>query len=296
MAELTPEQQAAGIFVDASGNLTNPDGTPVMNLGMGAPVQQVQPPPPPTPSGGDLTQRMIDAGATFFDQSGIPTRPDGTPALYENRPEGVLEAIRRGGAGSDPSNVDSAYGYGFGPGYTPTARDYPSDRTPLAPPIWTGASSGPMTSAGVPEQSGLPPGALDYSSGAPWPTNWQDFVSGDRSSGGGFFTAADWFGGADRIPGAFTLDANLPSTNNWRLIPGGRPGMIVRNGFLIDMLDANSMFGPQGLGSMGYSPPGWRSGAGAGVPVAYAASPVSANVLGWPGQQSGWLTTATTGS
>jgi hypothetical protein len=46
---------------------------------------------------------MIDAGATFFDSNGIPTRPDGTPALEENRP-GVLTQMATM-VGGQPENL-----------------------------------------------------------------------------------------------------------------------------------------------------------------------------------------------
>lgn len=229
----------------------------------------------------ELTQRMIDAGATFFDSNGIPTRPDGTPALEENRPvEGIIAAISRG---SDPANTENPLGYNFGPGYTPSAQDYPENRTPLSVPIYNLGMGEPPA-----EQY------LDYSHGDPFPANWQDFKSGDRSTGGGFFTAEDLF--ANQVPEVFQSGSSFPSTNNWRLIPAGQPGFIMRNGQIINTNDQQGLYGPYGMGEFGgrYENPRWRGGSGLRVPAAHAFGSIAGSIFGWPGQTGtiGWINPA----
>ena len=137
-----------------------------------------------------------------------------TPTSMEGgAPEGVLAAIEQ--------QVQEPAFIGIGPPYTESARPY-SGPPPLDPGIWTEA----MGTA--PE-----PGDLRYEGGVAMPVNWQDYNTGNTSTGGGFFTLDQIFarGGMRE---AFQSGSGTPSTNNWRLIPGGRPGMIMRNGQIID--------------------------------------------------------------
>ena len=173
--------------------------------------------------------------------------------------------------------------YGIGPQYAPSTAQLQGE--PLDPGIWKGQQEAPDVDTSK---------WLDYSDGGLLPSNWEDFKSDNTTTGGGFFTLQDIFGRQNR-PNPYWRDADQPSTNNWRLIGRG-PGYIMRNGVVINMhADADSLYGPQGSGAM----PGqvaWRSGLPEGVPVAYAASTNSSNVLGWPGGINGWFNTALTGA
>ena len=127
------------------------------------------------------------------------------------------------------------------------------------------------------------PGQLRYEGGVPMPVNWQDF-KGNASTGGGFFTLAELYG--QNLPGVFQAGSGMPSTNNWRLLPGGQPGFVMRNGRIIDVNDAEGMYGPYGRGEFGgrYGNPRWRSGSALGVPAAHAFGSIAGTIFGWPGQ------------
>jgi hypothetical protein len=221
----------------------------------------------------ELAQWMIDGGATFFDAAGNPTRPDGTPVQQVSGLLGELAAPRPQGPPQNLEiNTENPLGYAFGPGYAPSNFDS-VDSTPLAPTIWNLGQDAPPDEATQ---------YLDYSHGDPFPANWEDYKSTDRSTAGGFFTAGELFG-AD-LPAQFQSGSEMPSTNNWRLLPTGKPGYIMRNGQIIN-LNSTQMWGPAGEPySMDWYGGRWRSGAGAGVPAAYAAGPTAPNIVGWPGQ------------
>jgi hypothetical protein len=242
-----------------------------------------------------LEQWMIDAGATFLDANGVPTRPDGTPVQQFSRGGGLMEEMAKpANPLSQPgppqimeANTENPLGYAFGPGYAPSNLDS-VDPTPLAPTIWNMGQEAPPDNATE---------YLDYSHGDSAPANWKDYKSTDRSTAGGFFTAGELFGA--NLPMAFQSGSDLPSTNNWRLLPMGKPGYIMRNGQIIN-LNSDTMWGPHGEPGMdGFVLPGgsrWRSGAGAGVPAAYAVGSVAGNIIGWPGQLAPWGQSSTPGS
>ena len=262
----------------------------------------------------ELTPEMIAQGI-FLDSTGMPTLPDGTPALPENRGGGLLEAIAQQGRGGpllgelpagitqDMANAASLadgsmsigtgylpptqtellfdpYSYGVGPPYGGFAGRVDTNPNPVDPPIWTGDSGGPL---GTEPPATMPEGALNWEGGS-GPINWQDFhTPKNLTAAGGFWTMEDVFG--MDMPGIFQRGSQAPSTNNWRLIPGGRPGMIMRNGQIINTR-SGSMYGPQGFDFGMQSDqiaPRWRSGEGMGVPAAYATSPTGWQMTGWPG-------------
>jgi hypothetical protein len=149
--------------------------------------------------------------------------------------------------------------YGAGPPYTASPQEYVGP-----PPMEAGAD-------------------WDYSSG--YPSNWHDFNSNNYSTGGGFFNFEELFQKqGKRAPQAFQSGSNLPSTNNYRLLPPEYrdPRYIMRNGQIIDM-NSNNMAGPFGPDSMGVNNPSWGSGAVAGSPVAWSPGPYGPNKIGWPG-------------
>ena len=201
-------------------------------------------------------------------------------------PEGgllaALEEQARGGTPIPEEAPGDPASYGFGPPY-PEQGVY-TGPPPLAPEIWRGdvADDG---RGGAPVDSGLPPGALDFSGGTAAPANWEDF-KGNTSTGGGFFTIEDLYRRrGEGVPAQFQSGSGMASTNNYRLF-GGSPGWIMRNGYIINTNDVNGLYGPYGIGGMGDTPitnPRWRSGAGAGFPAAYAAGSVATSIGGWPG-------------
>lgn len=229
----------------------------------------------------ELAQWMIDGGATFFDAAGNPTRPDGTPVI-DQTPQMNLGMGPPEPWNPPPGEDLPPQSYAIGPPYTASSKDY-SGPAPLDPGIWNDMYMGAEEYA---------PGQLRYEGGVPMPVNWQDY-KGNASSGGGFFTLAELYG--QNLPGIFQLGSDMPSTNNWRLIPGGRPGMVMRNGQIIDPTSTN-MYGPQGgshtMGEeRGGGYPRWRGGST--TPVAYATGPIGWGVSGWPGQLGNyqWHTT-----
>lgn len=222
----------------------------------------------------ELTQWMIDGGATFFDAAGNPTRPDGTPVI--DQPPQMNLGLGPQEPWNPPPGDQPPQSYGIGPPYTESAKDY-SGPAPLDPGVWNDMYMGPEAYA---------PGQLRYEGGVGMPVNWQEY-KGNTSTGGGFFTLAELYG--QNLPGIFQSGSHMPSTNNWRLIPGGRPGMVMRNGNIINT-QGQSMYGPRSdsyvMGDAELTNPRWRSGAGVGMPVAYANSTIGWGISGWPGQQS----------
>lgn len=224
----------------------------------------------------ELTQRMIDAGATFFDQNGIPTRPDGTPALEENQGRGgLIDAMQAivnpvnprvqselqqqafEAATGESVNVENSLGFGYGPPYTPSPQDYPENRTPMTLP------------------EGLSLGFGETGTG-----NWEDYhTPQDRSSGGGFFTAYDLFG--QEVPWMFQTGASSPSTNNYRLLPVGyrTPDYVMRNGFIINRRDLR----PPGF--LQSNVDSFIKGEGMGYPSGIESGRSGSPGYGWPGAQ-----------
>lgn len=198
-----------------------------------------------------------------------------TPPTQESA-GGLLSAIEEQVQPPEPAFI------GLGPPYTESARPY-SGPPPLDPGIWTEAAGT------APE-----PGQLRYEGGVAMPVNWQEY-KGNTSTGGGFFTMDQIFANGG-LPDVFQSGSGMPSTNNWRLIPGGRPGLVMRNGRIIDTNDPEGMYGPHGMGEFGggYLNPRWRSGSGLGVPAAYASGSIAGTVFGWPGQldQIGYINPA----
>jgi hypothetical protein len=222
----------------------------------------------------ELAQWMIDGGATFFDAAGNPTRPDGTPVQQGLLGELATQAAPRAQPGPPQNleiNTENPLGYAFGPGYAPSNLDS-VDSTPLAPTIWNLGQEAPPDNATQ---------YLDYSHGDPFPANWEDYKSTDRSTAGGFFTAGELYG-AD-LPGQFGRGRDAPSTNNWRLLPTGKPGYIMRNGNIIN-LNSTQLYGPYGpVPTNQEGSPPWKSGINAGSPVAHAWGHGN-QMIGWPGQ------------
>jgi hypothetical protein len=130
---------------------------------------------------------------------------------------------------------------------------------------------------------------LQFGAGPPYAestSNWHDFNSNNTTTGGGFFNFEELFQRLGKMaPQAFQSGSNMPSTNNYRLLPPDfrKPNYIMRNGQIIDM-SGPTMKGPWGTSdSMGEDAPSWRSGAGVGMPVAFARSPIDNAISGWPG-------------
>jgi hypothetical protein len=237
----------------------------------------------------------MQAAGVFLDSTGIPTLPDGTPYLPENRAmlqfptveqqnQQVANAVAQGylSQNAEYQNqlaenrgildvLGTTLGYGLGPPYTPSDKAY----------------------SGTPMEANA-----DWDAGG-FPTNWQDYSSNNISTGGGFFAFDELYHGiGQEVPWAFQSGSNMPSTNNYRLLPPEyrKPNYIMRNGQIIDM-NAESNYGPFGRGEFGggYANPSWRSGAAVGMPVAWAQGPAGYGISGWPGQLSpyvshtGWL-------
>jgi hypothetical protein len=153
-------------------------------------------------------------------------------------------------------------GYGFGPFYnaSPTAYADTNRGAPLTPPE----------------------GLMDK------PDAWKAFYTpNDRSTGGGFFLAADAF--PNGIPHSFQEGASSPSTNNWRLF-GGTPGQVMRNGRIIN-LRATDLRGPGWTDGpsnrLGYSGPNWSMGSAEtrGYPAGYSYG-LGLSFAGWPGSNN----------
>lgn len=137
-------------------------------------------------------------------------------------------------------------------------------------------NGGPQYLASDAPYSGPPPMSpanLDFSGGTPFPDHWQDY-KGNSSTGGGFFTIADLYASQGKgIPHHIMDGANLPSTNNWRLLPQNYrdPSHIMRNGEIISV-------DPQG--AVTERRPGTQPGFNfSGFPEAYLGG-----FWGWPGQ------------
>ncbi len=173
--------------------------------------------------------------------------------LYNNA--GYQASLAESQVGTDPLR------YGAGPPYADSPQRYDGP-----PPMEAGAD-------------------WNYSSGVA-PANWHDFNSNNTTTGGGYFNFEELFHGQGRqVPQAFQAGSNLPSTNNYRILPPDfrQPGYIMRNGQIIDM-NGPTMHGPWGTSdSMSGDAPSWRSGAGVGYPVAFARSPIDTAISGWPG-------------
>jgi hypothetical protein len=156
--------------------------------------------------------------------------------------------------------------------------------------------------------------AAPYQEGAPWGLTQQDLESplaytrGDWQprETGGFFTLRQLYGGlpggptvggvgpsgpggppvAQRrgqdVPGSMYYGADLPSTNNWRLLGLG-PGKIMRNGFIIDV---NSPYTTQGYSAGGYGR--WADYGGGSAPVTGVYSPHLGAQGGLPASWGGY--------
>jgi hypothetical protein len=202
-------------------------------------------------------------------RGGGPPIPDPPPPPRQPEP---------GPPQTEQLNFDNPLGYAFGPilgrdaPYLPSNLDYPEHLTPLAPTIWLMGQEAP------------PDGAtqyLDYHHGDQYPANWKDYKSTDRSTGGGFFTAGELFG--ENLPAQFGRGRDLPSTNNWRLLPLGTPGYIMRNGEIIN-LNSTQLYGPFGpVPTNQEGGPPWKSGVQSGSPAAWAWGHNN-QAIGWPGQ------------
>jgi hypothetical protein len=103
--------------------------------------------------------------------------------------------------------------------------------------------------------------------------------------------------GGVALPSIATFNAQMPSTNNWRLLGMG-PGWIMRNGQLIDTRSSGVRWG----GPAGYTPSGGNSGeqsmpaigtglgtgVGYGVPNKLQAGLGQPVTYGWPGAAQWW--------
>lgn len=161
--------------------------------------------------------------------------------------------------------------YGLGPPYSESPRPYAGPEPMEAQPDW------------------------NYDSG--FPGNWHDYSS-NNTTGGGFFNIDELYHAQGRaVPDIFQSGSNLPSTNNYRLLPPDyrQPRYIMRNGQIID-LNSDTIYGPYGHGETGgrYENPRWRSGSGLRVPGAHAFGSIAGTVFGWPGAlQYGYINPAT---
>lgn len=233
----------------------------------------------PNAQGGYTAEEEAEAVARALHEAavtnaGLNAFPEQTPTIEQQLAQGP-NAIAQGLLSQNTEYQNSlaeqrgildvlgtTQGYSLGPPYTASDQPYNGPPPMEAQPDW------------------------NYDSG--YPGDWHDFSSNNTSTGGGFFNMEELFHSQRRaVPQAFTAGSNMPSTNNWRLLPPEfrAPRYIMRNGQIIDT-QGGTMYGPYGSGGMGDSPisnPSWRSGAGAGYPVAYAQSPISWAISGWPG-------------
>ena len=260
MPELTPEQQAAGVFLDASGNLTNPDGTPLANLGMGRGGG-------PSPDSG--------AGPLFF-----PHGSGDVPAA----PEGVLQNIVQQFGNAPSGNFEQP----FWSDVTP-AGDTTGTQTIYQ---WNNAAD-PRVDAWYAEHpadpaiTGQDPVSMMQQMMQDIPNAGQGSSLG-RAAPGSRFNPQYLGGGGDN-----------PSTNNWHLLPYpyNRPGYIMRNGIVIDTNDPAYRAGyPAGFGGGMYlNDAGQNSpvtgvysphmGPHNGYPASYGYRGIN---YGWPGALWGW--------
>lgn len=253
-------------------------------------------------------------GGVFLDQNGIPTLPDGTPALEQNRgpapyapstpapppgPDGLLAQLAAQGtatqmvpaflAREQDHYVDSSGNNLIGApdenGMAAMAIN--PDGTPASPQFF--GQGPPYNDSSLPYTGGAPMTYNDtganHDSGVP--SDWEQY-KGNATTGGGFFTLDDVYASQGKdLPTAFQSGSNMPSTNNWRLLPVDyrRPNYIMRNGRIID-LNSGEMRGSSVYGG------GWSSGASMGFPSAYPVGNPSGNnmaFVGWPGQVSNWM-------
>jgi hypothetical protein len=206
-----------------------------------------------------LARTMHQAAIT---NAGLNAFPEQTPSIAEQLQQGP-NAVAAGLSQNSQGILDvmaDPLAYGLGPPYAESPRPYNGPPPMEAQPDW------------------------NYDSG--FPSNWHDFNSNNTTTGGGFFNMEELFHNQRRAPPQpFTAGSNLPSTNNWRLLPPDfrNPRYIMRNGFIIDT-QGGTMYGPWGTSdNMGEDSPAWRSGAGVGMPSAYARSPIDNAISGWPG-------------
>jgi hypothetical protein len=268
------------------------------DLRAGGPQPEAPPPPPAAEPGPDEILARIEAmgGSTQM----LPALLNGNGDQWvDDSGRGLIGAPDENGMAALPLDAQGNWmprQFGAGPPYTESLDPYLGG-PPMNPGVWMGSDSGDGRSGG--DGSGPPPGALDFSGGDGIPSNWKDYDTGNTSTGGGFFNFARLFGSQGReVPDAFKSGANLPSTNNYRLLlpQYQHPNYIMRNGQVIDM-NSPQVYGPAGEAySMDWYGGRWRSGAGAGVPAAYAAGPVSPNIVGWPGQLGPYGQSSTAGS
>jgi hypothetical protein len=235
----------------------------------GAPPPEEPPPTPAAPVGPDeMLARLAAAGGST---EMVPAILEPNGKFYvDDSGNGLIGAPDANGMAARP--VDANGGpwapqfYGIGPPYNESPAPY---------------TGGPPMNPGE---------AMNFSGGTPMPDNWQDF-KGNTSSGGGFFTFADFFGNQGKqVPDGLLSGAGMASTNNYRLLPPDfrKPNFVMRNGQIID-LNSTTMWGPNGEPySMDWYGGRWRNGSGAGVPAAYAAGPTAPNIVGWPGQLAPW--------
>jgi hypothetical protein len=189
------------------------------------------------------------------------------------------------------------------PGKTP--QDYYSGKTlgDIMDPNWTGGAGGAPADVGgfdpqlfasqVAANRGAPATpenlswAMNYGNLRPATMSVEQGGSPLLSSGpeGGYFPGDPQFGGHGQNPAAYygqgwgsppPPNLNLPSTNNWRLLPGGynKPGFAMRAGHVIN-IDAARQGAPYGLvDAYNQTKPMWPvySGRnyGAGYPAARA--------------------------
>ena len=236
----------------------------------------------------ELTQGMIDEGATFIDANGIPTRADGTPIRGWGWGEApvvpagdggsLLASIARmaGQSGDVPTDgrgggpegkappeemqivngfpyPEDPLGYAFGPTYAASQQDFPDNRAPLDPEWQWGQEGG----------------------------KWEDYYTpNDRSTGGGFFLAKDALGG--EVPFSYQQGASSPSTNNWRLL-GSTPEFIMRNGYIINRFHPQLRYPFANTTENAIFGNTYKSGATMGFPSAFAYGNNGPAFAGWPG-------------
>lgn len=213
-----------------------------------------QPPPEQNPTVEQQNQQVADNMAQAL------LSQNAEYSSQQNEQRGILDVL------------GTTVGYGLGPPYTASDKEYTGPPPMEAQPDW------------------------NYDSG--YPGNWHDFSSNNTSTGGGFFSIEELFHNQGRaVPDIYRSGSAAPSTNNYRLLPPNwrQPNFIMRNGAIIDM-NADSMYGPYGRGEFGggHGNPAWRSGSGLGVPAAHAFGSIAGTVFGWPGAlQLGYIPPAT---
>ncbi len=243
----------------------------LLGMGDGAQQPQFSPTmrPTPEPVSGSAPVPQQDMGAMYAAAAG------GSPAGF--------------GGGDQPG----LGGFGGGMPSAPA----PQQPQPQSPP--PGSLLGPQQFGGMPD-NGIPASAYGNQSG-PTYTNPGAFKAPGEGDGlfpnlfsggvppSGWFTLNDWYG-ENKVPWKYQAGASLPSTNDWRLLPGQYrdPRYFMINGEIID----RTQIGPDISRGDGQMPPftGFQSGAAVGYPIAFTNPGWSQgqSFFGFPGSLTGW--------